>query len=148
MRPLLSLVPPLLLALLAPAANGQAIYKCLARTGKVTFSDQPCAGEHKLAREIAVIAPMPDAVASARQAAEQERLNKANAAFRVRHARRQYGLDADLRQSDAALEQPRPAPRATDNTPAGIDARREERERIRDNNYAARCAHNRTDCVR
>ena len=94
------------IAMFAGNASADTMYKCTAPNGKVSFSDQPCAGNSKTAT-LDVIAPqnkktVPSEVWQQREKpeSEMERLRRADAAFRDRLAASERA-DASARLSAA-----------------------------------------------
>ena len=102
MRPFLLFVAALLLAGQAPGARAGTMYKCVDAKGKIAYSDLPCTGQAKAAREFNIPAPESAAESEARLDAERARLRNEEAAFKVRHARRNAALDDELRQGEVA----------------------------------------------
>jgi hypothetical protein len=101
-RPLLLLAAALLLAGHAPGAHADTMYKCVDAKGKIAYSNLPCPGLAKAAREFEVAAPESAEDSAARLGAERARLRKEEAAFKLRHARRNAALDDRLRQGEIA----------------------------------------------
>lgn len=99
-RPLLLFSLSLLLAGQAPPAQADTMYKCVGANGKVAYSDMPCPGQAKAAREFDVPAPETEEESRERLAMEKERLRAADAAFRQRHYSRQQALDARIRRGN------------------------------------------------
>jgi hypothetical protein len=91
--------------LLATPALANTMYKCVDAQGKVSFSDTPCPGAMKAAKQFEIAAPESNEESAARRAAEKQRLRAADEAFRVRHAQRAREFDrqqALAAQRDAA----------------------------------------------
>lgn len=102
MRPCLLFASALLLALHAPGARADTMYKCVDAKGKIAYSNLPCPSQAKLAREFDVPAPEAEQDSAARLGAERARLRTEEAAFSKRHARRNAAIDAKLRQGEIA----------------------------------------------
>jgi hypothetical protein len=90
----------LLLAGHSPHAFANTMSKCVDANGKISYSDQPCPGEAKLAREFTIAAPEQNADRDALKLVEKARLRAAESAFRERHASRDQELDATLRHGE------------------------------------------------
>lgn len=105
MRPFLFFAAALLLAGQAHGARADTMYKCVDGKGKIAYSDLPCPGQAKVAREFDVPAPEAPEESAARLGAERARLRQEDAAFRMRHAQRSAALDAKLRQGEIARRQ-------------------------------------------
>jgi hypothetical protein len=73
-RPLLLLAAALLLAGHAPGAHADTMYKCVDAKGKIAYSNLPCPGLAKAAREFEVAAPESAEDSAARLGAERARL--------------------------------------------------------------------------
>jgi hypothetical protein len=82
-----------LLAAAAAPAQAQTMYKCVGANSKIVYSDMPCPNQAKVAKEFDVPPPETQEQSQARLAKEKERLRRADAEFRERHASRQRSLD-------------------------------------------------------
>lgn len=102
MRSCLLFTSALLLAGHAPGAHADTLYKCVDAKGIIAYSNLPCPGLARAARQFEVAAPESADESAARLDAERARLRKEEAAFKVRHARRNAALDDQLRQGDIA----------------------------------------------
>lgn len=96
MRPFLLFSFSLLSAASASPARADTMYKCVGANGKIAYADMPCPPQARAAAEFAVPAPETQEQSEARLAREKERLRRANAQFRARHAARQRALDYQI----------------------------------------------------
>ncbi|SFG34385.1 protein of unknown function [Duganella sp. CF458] len=83
----------------AGSAGADTMYKCTGASGKVTFTDQPCAGQGK-ASTLDVRPPLRDAEVAQKAEADAEKLKRANEHFKVRAAERER-MYADQEQKAA-----------------------------------------------
>lgn len=72
----------------AGSAHADTMFKCTDASGKVTFSDQPCAGTGK-GSTLSVRAPQSESQIAEKAEADAERLKRANEQFKVRAAERE-----------------------------------------------------------
>lgn len=96
MRPFLLFSFSLLSAASASPARADTMYKCVGANGKIAYADMPCPPQARAAAEFAVPAPETQEQSEARLAREKERLRRADAEFRARHAARQRALDYQI----------------------------------------------------
>jgi hypothetical protein len=91
MKLLPSIVIAIPLAVLAPGALPDTIYKCTQADGATAFSNRPCEGKARETKQLAVPAPEPDDVSAARLELEREKLAAADKKFRQRQGARDAG---------------------------------------------------------
>ena len=60
MRPILLIAALLTLAVPAPSALADSMYKCVGAEGKIAYSTQPCEGKARMARQFSVPPPEQD----------------------------------------------------------------------------------------
>ncbi|MGW8394750.1 DUF4124 domain-containing protein [Pseudoduganella sp. HUAS MS19] len=93
----------------ANAGNARAdtMYKCTDVSGKVTFTDQPCAGKGKTST-LDVRAPQREAEVAQKTEADAEKLKRANEQFKVRAAERErIYADQEQRAAQARADRER-----------------------------------------
>jgi len=100
-RPNLTLPVAILIATTAISGSARAdtMYKCTGPDGKVTFTDQPCAGKGK-ASTLEVRSPQMGERAAQKADSELDRLTRANEAFNKRAAERHRAEAEDERQAE------------------------------------------------
>jgi hypothetical protein len=84
---------------IAGSAGADTMYKCTGANGKVTFTDQPCAGQGK-ASTLDVRSPQRDADVAQKADAASERLARSNESFNKRLAERQRAEAQEERQAE------------------------------------------------
>jgi len=86
-------------ATIAGSARADTMYKCTGPDGKVTFTDQPCAGKSK-ASTLEVRPPQMGERAAQKADSEMDRLTRANEDFNKRAAERQRAEAEDERRAE------------------------------------------------